>query len=368
MQTTDTLRKPVSFAAVLKKMHGEARTGKLSVESPDSALELGIIDGKVVSIHQKMGDGWLFGEYLQFSGTISEKKLLKALKDSRNRNTTPEILLVERRLISKDVAIRISELVLREMLLPLFSKVGIVVRFTPDEPWSDPLLPVVSIPYLIREGARRAAEWPALRHRIPSLDLVYAKDGAKARELFSGDRGGFDEDTEDPSGPALGADERIVLHFIDGRMNVRQMSRTANLDTFTTCRALVNLESNHLVRVVGESSRNVARDPTVLPFLMKMVVYLGIVAALAVLWHFRPGPLSLLNSSEIPGRELMNQVARARFSEAARDAAEENLLRRGRLPSGLDELEGFTNDDKIKLGELGVMVIPDEEIKTRGGD
>ncbi|MBM4370790.1 MAG: DUF4388 domain-containing protein, partial [Deltaproteobacteria bacterium] len=206
----------VSFGAILKKMHLESRSGRLIIESPDGKVVLHLRDGKIVGIDVPTGGTWAIGEYLVGTGSISERRMLRCLRLAEAANVSPEKIAVDRRFITQDVALRFVELHAREAILPLFTRVGIMVRFTADPPVANPLLPPISVPFLIKEGSKRAAEWPALIKRIPTFDLVYDKDPTFLTSLRRAGGDAMDPFKVVDGDRSMGANERIVYFFVNG--------------------------------------------------------------------------------------------------------------------------------------------------------
>ena len=348
----------ISFGAILKKMHLESRTGQLHIESPDGRVVLHLRDGKIVNVGTPIGEAWAIGEYLVGTSSISERKMLKCIRLAEASGASPEKIAVERGYITQDVAFRFVELQAKETILPLFTKVGIMVRFQNEAPKSNPLLPPISVPFLIKEGSKRAAEWPALIKRIPTFDMLYAKDPSFLNTLRRADGDAMDPFKVADGDRAMGANERIVYFFVDGKRNIKQLTRVAGLDLYSTCRALYNLESKFMVKATGDRSDGTTATGTIFPLLIRLVTFVGLAAALAALAFYLPGPLQFLAGEGSLDLERVKKVRPVRLEYRIRDALEDVWLLSAQLPGDLSSLPGITSGD-LEAAGLYYVPLPD---------
>lgn len=357
----------ISFGAILKKMHLESRTGQLHIESPDGRVVLNLLNGKIVNVDTPTGDAWAIGEYLVGTGSISERKMLKCIRLAEGSNAAPEKIAVERGFITQDVAFRFVELHAKETILPLFTKVGIMVRFQNESPKVNQLLPPISIPFLIKEGSKRAAEWPALIKRIPTFDMLYDKDPSFLATLRRSDGDAMDPFKVADGDRAMGANERIVYFFVDGKRNIRQLTRVAGLDLYSTCRALYNLESKFMVKATGDRSTGTASTGTIFPLLIRFVTFLGIAAAVAALGFYLPGPLQFLAGKGSLDLSRVEAVQPVRLEHRIRDTIEDVWLMSLQLPKDLTALPGVTRGD-LEAAGLYYVPLPDGRYLIGRGD
>ncbi len=357
----------ISFGAILKKMHLESRTGQLHIESPDGRVVLNLRDGKIVNVDTPAGEAWAIGEYLVGTGSISERKMLKCVRAAEGSDAPPEKIAVERGFITQDVAFRFVELHAKETILPLFTKVGIMVRFQNEAPKVNPLLPPISVPFLIKEGSKRAAEWPALIKRIPTFEMIYDKDPSFLATLRRADGDAMDPFKVADGDRAMGANERIVYFFVDGKRNIRQLTRVAGLDLYSTCRALYNLESKFMVKATGERSTGTTSGGTIFPHLIRLVTFLGLAAAVAALGIYLPGPLQFLAGEGSLDLDRVEAVQPLRLEHRIRDTVEDVWLMTLQLPKDLSALPGVTREDLDAAG-LYYVPLPDGRYLIGRGD
>jgi hypothetical protein len=357
----------ISFGAILKKMHMESRTGQLQVESPDGRVLLNLRDGKIVNVDTAAGEEWAIGEYLVGTSSISERKMMKCVRIAEGTEKSPEKIAVERRYISQDVAFRFVELQAKETILPLFTKVGIMVRFLNEAPKVNTLLPPISVPFLIKEGSKRAAEWPALIKRIPTFDMVYEKDPSFLNTLRKADGDSLDPFKVADGGRVMGANERIVYFFVDGKRSIRNLTRVAGLDLYSTCRALYNLESKFMVKATGESSMGTSSGGTIFPLMIRFATFLGLAAAIAALGFYLPGPLQLIAGEGSMELDRVEAVKPARLEQRLRDTIEDVWLMTLQLPKELGSLPGVTRAD-LDDTDLYFTPLPDGRYFIGRGD
>ncbi|MFH1532728.1 MAG: DUF4388 domain-containing protein [Pseudomonadota bacterium] len=349
----------ISFGAILKKMHLEARMGQLHIESPDGRVVLHLRDGKIVNVETPSGEAWAIGEYLVGTSSISDRKMLKCVRIGQGSGAAPEMIAVERGYITQDVAFRFVELHAKETILPLFTKVGIMVRFQNQPPKANPLLPPISVPFLIKEGSKRAAEWPALVKRIPTFDMLYDKDPSFLNTLRRADGDSMDPFKVADGDRAMGANERIVYFFVDGKRNIRQLTRVAGLDLYSTCKALYNLESRFMVKATGDRASDNVTGGTVFPLLIRLATFVGLAAALTAVGFYLPGPLQFLSGKGSLDLERVEAVQRVRLEHRIRDTLEDVWLMTLQLPNDLGALPGITRRDLDAAGPLYYVPLPD---------
>ncbi|MBM4354715.1 MAG: DUF4388 domain-containing protein [Deltaproteobacteria bacterium] len=314
-------REPLSFADILKFLASNRKTGILKVASAEGELLLHFSDGKIVGVDMPKGQEWVIGQYLTEGEVISDRRLVKALRIAASKRQAPEDVLVRKGYVSPDVLKRFMDLYSREVILPLFSKVGLVCSFLADPPVENRWLPPVSVAFLLKEGDRRAREWPLLTKRVPSSAVVYAKDKSFIAQVMKEGEETGNPLFSDRLDPELGANERIVYYFTDGRKTVKQVSRASGLDLFSTYRAFYTLENKFMVKVVSSQGAEAPRDSGLLQAAVRVAFYGLIFLALLWLGAVRPGALKLLTGE----RKMEVSGVRDSFHRAERSMARSDL-------------------------------------------
>jgi len=363
-------KEQLSFAGILKLLYTNRKSGILKVQSAEGELLIHFNEGKIVGVEMPRGQEWIIGQYLTEGEVISVRKLYKALRISTQRGSTPEEVLVGRKYVSPDVLKRYMDLYSREVILPLFGKVGLVCSFVAEEPVENRWLPPVSVPFLLKEGEKRAKEWPLLAKRIPSPGVVYGKDKSFISQVV---KDGDDQGNplfSDKVDPELGANERIVYYFVDGKKTVKQLARAGGLDLFSTYKSLYTLENKFMVKVLKTQGEEGVREKSIVPFLVKTVYYGLIVAALAGLGINLPGSLKLFTGQRTVDVGQMEQAYRDACYAQVYNGLGALLLEDMSCPRTLEELSrrGLATD--FHMGDFVFECVDSEgfrlEMKGRG--
>ncbi len=344
-----------SFGAILKKMFSECRTGRLLIESSEGKVVVHVDQGKVVRVEGGSEGEWLAGEYLVGTGILSAARMRKALKIGRARGIAPELVVLSRGWVSKETLSRWIESQARQTILPLFSQVGIMVRFLTQEPNPNPLMPPIPIPMLLRDGVKRVAEWPAILKRISNFNMVYARDEAANSAFPSQDDQGLKD-----SDSGLGPNERIVHYFIDGHRNVKDLARISGLDLFFVARALFRLEARFMIKAVGKKDSLAINELTVVPYIFRALIGACILVAIAAIAIYEPGPVKLLTGKDTINLNTFTR-ARAKATKAVlQECIEDDYLLRGQVPLSLTDLSCMRDRDPRLLAPFEFSVLPEQ--------
>lgn len=326
----------VNFAGILKLLYKNRKTGVLKVQSAEGELLVHFREGKIVNVDMPRGQEWIIGQYLTEGEVLPERKLLKVLKIASEKNLPPEEVIVSKKFMSPDVLRRYMDLYSREVILPLFGKIGLVCSFVAEEPLENRWLPPVSVPFLLKEGEKRTREWPLLAKRIPSANVVYGKDKSFISQVMKDGDSTGNPLFSDKVDPELGANERIVYYFVNGKKSVKQLARASGLDLFSSYKALYNLENKFMVKVLSAQALQVDRQNPILPYAIKAMFYAAIAIAIALLALNRPGPLKLATGDRDIDIRLIDRAVERTSLAKAKIALETLLLVNMKCPENLD--------------------------------
>jgi tetratricopeptide (TPR) repeat protein len=215
------------------------RTGCLAVADRQSHASVFFENGWVthaviVNRRDRLGD------LLVRSGRVTREQLEQAIQmQGMSHGRLLGSILVELGAITPAELVAAVHRQVEEAIYTLFTWTSGSFSFEPGvEP--DPEVTRVRIPpdALLLEGARRVDEWSVIEKKIPTFDLVFARDRSQdgMPEL---------EFTET---------QQRVLPLIDGRRDVRQLIDEAGLSEYDTCQALYGLLTAGLVHRVGTSA------------------------------------------------------------------------------------------------------------------
>lgn len=342
-----------SFGGILKKMCVEARTGRLHVESPDGKVSIHIEQGRIVNVNGNLEGEWIAGNYLVATGALSASRMLKALAISQKRGVAPLQVVAVKKWVSVDLLSRWAEFEAKESILPLFFKVGILVRYVATPPEHDPLLTPVPIPMLLKEGVRRIREWPNLSKRVAGPDAIYARDLSQIAEDSS------DGEIILGDSQGIGPNERIVYFFVDGKRNIKDLARISGLSVFHTCQAVFNLEAKFLIKPAGSRKSSALPRRNVIPAFFRLAIGVGILMALAALVVIQPGPIKLLTGKDRPDVDAYIHAKAQQTRENLIQCIEDDYLMTGRLARTPDNLHCIGDSNRFAADIFDYVV--DEE-------
>jgi hypothetical protein len=344
-----------SLASVLKLLYQQARTGVLCVATPDGEVRVHFREGRVVQVERPSGQGYPLGDYLAEGGIISARKLLRALKVAAARQVPPERVLLERKWVAEEVLKRFVGMVARETILPLFARVGLVLTFDPGRVDVCPWLPPMTVPFLLKEGQRRAREWPVLLKRIPSSSAVYRKDPSFLDSLFQEGEQNYNPLFSDKGDPDLGPSERMVYYYVNGVRTIRQVSRVAGLGEFDVTRALYNLENKYMVNVVRLDGEDRPESKEIRPLVVSAVMSVVLVGLVALLGLGRPGLLGVLAGDRPLDVSLVEEAVHSSARQRAERSASVLFLLNHGCPGTLEPAVrfGFLREDDEARFQLG---------------
>jgi len=180
------------------------------------------------------------GEILVKSGPVSQARLDEALAiQVAQPGRRVGDLLVSIGALGQDELRRFIRRHVEEALYSLFSWSTGTFRFEAGV-MADPeeVVDRFNPEAILLEGARRVDEWSLIEKKIPTFDLIFAREGGQ----------------EHDAGLAFTEAQQLVLPLLDGVRDVRRVIDDAVLSDFTACQALFGLLTAGLIRKVGVST------------------------------------------------------------------------------------------------------------------
>jgi Domain of unknown function (DUF4388) len=227
--------KDFGIADILQLIAQQQKTGMLHLRSKDQEVNVGFVDGAIVSAEsstRKKRD--LFGHLLVRAELITESQLEQALETQKRSLQRLGDVLVSSGVLTTDQYRRMAQLQFNETLFRLFSWKSGTYEFEQGPVHHDTHdLEPVRAESVLMEGFRMVDEWPVIRKRIPRYDLVFAPGLA-----LPPDSGGGEGASEFAS---IGPPERRVFALVNGYRDVRKLVDLSCLGEFETCKALCNL-------------------------------------------------------------------------------------------------------------------------------
>lgn len=229
-----------SLPDVIQLLYLGRRTGRLALADRQRHASIWFEDGwichaAIVNRRDRLG------EILVKSGPVSQDQLDEALViQAASPGRRVGEILVSLGAISSSELRRYIRRHVEEALYSLFNWASGSFSFEagvqPDpEEFRDRLSPEA----ILLEGARRVDEWSQIEKKIPSFDLIFAREESQVAE----------EEL------AFTEAQRLVLPLLDGERDLRQVIDAAALSDFTAGQAVFGLLTAGLIRRVGVRAR-----------------------------------------------------------------------------------------------------------------
>jgi len=352
--------KDFGLADILQLIGLQRKTGVLTLDSGSDTVTVKFLEGSVVGAdtsERNLED--LLGSVLVRTGRITDAQLREALRIQKSTLQRLGYILVKQEFISdKDLEdalhIQVTQLVYR-----LFRWRAGKYQFASMDnmEYDSEHFKPLSAETILMEGARMIDEWPILERKIKSPSMVFRQTGAGAQldlpvaSLLDADIDFGFQDAPEPSGRdaaalRISADERDVLHMVDGRSTVQDIVDMSALAEFDVYRLLFELLNRNLIEpvavsaVVGIAPSAVSHVAWISAVLQ--IVVIGLAAAGAATIRVNPfTPWHLVERSH--ETETLKIYASRNRLERLEQALQTYYLDRGALPEKLETLaaEGY---------------------------
>jgi len=270
MALTGTL-KDFGIADILQLIGQQQKSGVLHLRGKDKSVNVHFVDGNVVkaeSTSRSRKD--LLGSMLVRAQVIDQAQLDRALELQRQSLRRLGDILVDERLVSRELFREMYQLQTTETLYRLFHwKDGTYEFEQEDVDYDREAITPIRSENVLMEGFRMVDEWPMIRRRITSYDMSFVR--LKALDAGGGDGqaaafdGGDDADIDSAFGAALsgeksapspragselGAIERSVYELAEPERTVQEIIDRSRLGEFESCKSLLSLvEAGYLAGV-----------------------------------------------------------------------------------------------------------------------
>ena len=244
MALTGTL-KDFGIAEILQLIAQQAKSGMLHLTTRDEEVHVAIADGCVVSAEDAgRAQKDRLGERLLAAQLITREELEAALEAQRRTLRRLGDLLVEMQFVSKEDLKEMTALQTTETVYRLFGWKSGTYRFEPGAvEWDESTATPLRAESLLMEGFRRIDEWSLVRRKISSPAMTFQRlaklnDPERKAEVA-----------------ALTASERRVFALADPGRTVSTLVDLSRLGEFETCKALLTLVNQGLIRPVAPPRR-----------------------------------------------------------------------------------------------------------------
>jgi len=238
----------------------QKKEGVLKLTREKTTLFIAFSQGQVVSAGDGEEDARLADTLIKAEKITGDQ--LRALLKSQKRDKQPLVRgLVESGYLTAEEIKKLNRVLTEETVFSLFEWKSGTYKFDAkkisyDSQFVEPL----STESILMEGATRTDEWPLLKKRVPSVEMVFEvlpKEPPPARaaeEPEEKDNDSF-ESMADLSEPEE-EEGAWLLPWIDGTRTVQEIVDHAQMGTFPVYKALSELISQGRIKAKEESRKN----------------------------------------------------------------------------------------------------------------
>ena len=359
--------KDFGLADILQLIGIQRKTGHLTLDNGDDVVTVKFVEGAVVGAdtrNRNLED--LLGSVLVRTGRITEAQLQEALRVQKRTLQRLGYVLVKQKFVSDEDLEEALRIQVTQIVYRLFRWRDGKYQFVPMDhvEFESEQFEPISAETILMEGARMIDEWPIIERRIKSPSMLFRKteaggalDVPVASLLETDIDFGFQDAPvaeRDGGQIRISAEERDVLHMVDGRSTVQDIVDSSPLGEFDVYRLLHELASRNLI----EESRSI-----VLPGAggaapeVSRSAWLSVAAQVVVLALAALGAVTIATNPLTPWRlvgrsdetELLRTYASRNRVERIEAALQTYYLDRGTLPERLDGLvfSGILRDSDV---------------------
>lgn len=326
------------IADIIQLIGHQQKSGRLVVRGNGSEISILFHEGRIVGVEPKARKSRdLLGERLVRAGLISEEQLKIALETQKETMQRIGDILVNLGFLSRDDLSQMLYLQAKELLCDVFMwKEGSYEFHHSTVEWDDKNFIPINVEEALIDAFRIIDEWPLIKKRIPSLDIVLRKT-SNANEIQDG---------------SISREEAQILNFIDGNRTVERIAELSRMGNFDTCKIIATLMEKGLVEKVVDSYRveeegDWKRVRPEISFIFLLIlaffslVMIKVFSSVGMISHKKPVYTTVQSSDE--------RIMRIR------QALEVFYLKKGFYPYHLDELlrEGMVDRRDLTLEEGG---------------
>lgn len=346
----------MGIAEILQLAGVQQKTGVLHVNSEGDAgaLQILMIGGRICGCHAERAEKRdLIGQRLLVAGEISKDQLARGLKGARKAEKPLAMQLVEDKAIGQATLEHFVMLQMRERLAGVFEWKRGSYRFE-NKPrgFTAATQPTLSAEAILMDGFRMLDEWPLIRSKITSYEMVFKvlrspeEEESEAEALervlddafseFVGDEDDFGELND-----GMERNERAVFDLVDGKRDVQKIIDLAKIGDFETCKALVGLMSDGYIEPMKQKrarTRARGRRKGPLAIIGTVLVNLVVLAAIVGAVWLLPSTRIQLDANAVAVADEAAQRLRTNRVVALSMALEVFRYEHGQYPEALEEL------------------------------
>lgn len=333
----------------------QKKTGKLTVRSNQNEVSITFRNGYIVSADSLQDPlEHRLGYMLVRRKVITMEQLKKALEVQKETLQHLGHILVSLRFLTAEKLQKYLQLVITQKIYRLFRWKEGEYNFEPREEkaFQDDYFVPLSTQAILMEAVRLLDEWPLIKKKIPSLELVFEKSRRidPSSIVVSEAAEEVKEEKRKALAPSIGMplvispQAHLLYQAIDGTRTVKDLMDSCGFNDFETCRLLSQLMDKQLIRIKSQEVRpsEVKRIRFQIGALTGRLLYLLIIALLVVgVLNILRNPLNTLtpfspNTSHMVST-MKESISRGRMQQIAQSITV-YFLTYGRYPTDLSAL------------------------------
>ena len=399
MALKGTLR-DFGLSDIFQLISHQRKTGILYLEDKGKSVAVTFDEGKVVGAEarsEKTLEKERVGDILLKAGVLDQGRLAQCLQEQERTARKLGVVLTEKKYLTEEIFRQALLFQIKETLFKIFQWTSGTYRFeTTKITYDKQFISPMPAEFILMEAARIIDEWPGVRARIPSLEMVFDKvPEAESKVLRRSDMketpqkeaSGPDSDLFGEEKPKAAENDRIVLSpdqervfdLVNGEHTVSEISYRSLLGEFEASKALQDLVGFGLIRPVKvplskpktqEKDEETRRRKGIFTLVAGLVftgllvfVLFAVLAASATRLDF------FAQVASEKSRIVREAIADAQ-SKRLNLAMEAYRLEKGSYPGGLIDLYTsgfvlesdihypFNNPYRIHWGENGPSIVP----------
>ncbi len=262
--------KDFGLSDIFQLIAHQRKTGVLSLEDRGKSVAVTFEDGKIVSAEPGSSateEKEKIGAIMVKSGLLDSAQLESALEEQARTMKLLGVVLQDKRYLTSEQFQTVFTFQIKETLFKIFQWTSGNYRFEASNvSYDQKYIVPLSAEYVLMEAARIIDEWPGIKVKIPSMDMVFARVPGVEDKIFrrsemeqearEDDEAGIDVFGEskpksyDGDRVLLTTEQEKVLGLMDGELSVSGLAYRTLLGDFETARALVDLLGYGLIKPV----------------------------------------------------------------------------------------------------------------------
>jgi len=267
MALKGTLR-DFGLSDIFQLISHQRKTGILYLEDKGKSVSVTFDEGKVVGAEagsEKTLEKERVGDILLKAGVLDQGRLAQCLQEQERTARKLGVVLTEKKYLTEEIFRQALLFQIKETLFRIFQWTSGTYRFeTTKITYDKQFISPMPAEFILMEAARIIDEWPGVRARIPSIEMVFDKvPEAESKILRRSDMKesptqGPDQDLGGEEKPRAVENDRIVLSpdqerlfdLVNGEYTVSEISYRSLLGEFEASKALQDLLGFGLVKPV----------------------------------------------------------------------------------------------------------------------